>query len=137
MIITPFFWTLLYSKIPRKSWFLGNFGEAIDHCLPLICLIIEGVFCNRLVFLRRQFPLIFFVATIYSCLNFWYTKNYRPVYPVLTWEGWSGFFVPVATLAVSLLIFFTLEYLTIRRLKNTKNEQIIDVLKGNKTKIEQ
>ena len=132
LIITPFFWILLNKGIPRKDWALGRFGEAIDHLVPFLCLITECLFCNHLVFVRRHFPLIFMIAMVYLSINFWYTKNYKPVYPVVTWKGFMGFLIPFGTVVLAGSLFITLEILTKKRIRNNRHQKVVAILNGNK-----
>lgn len=110
MIITPFFWALLYPILEKKDWAIGRFGEAMDHALPLMCLLVEFFFCSNLPFVRRHFPLFFMISMVYMGFNCWYSLTYSPIYPVLTWKGASGFLAPIGTFFVAIVIFFTLEY---------------------------
>lgn len=134
MIITPFFWALLYPIMEPKTWAVGRFGEALDHWLPLACLLAEYFLCSNMPFIRRQFKFIALIAFVYLSVNFWYTKNYKPVYPVMKWEGFIGILVPIGTAIVAALIFLLLEFISKKRLRKNGHYKVVDILEGQRHK---
>ena len=134
LIITPFFWILLYPILESKSWAMGRFGEALDHWLPLACLLSEYFLCSNMPFIRRHFKFIGLIAFVYLSVNFWYTINYAPVYPVMKWEGFIGFLVPIGTAIVAALVFLLLECISKKRLRKNGHNKIVDILEGQRHK---
>ena len=134
LVITPFFWILLYSRLPRKGWWIGDFGEALDHFLPLTCLLIEYMLCSNLPFVRRHFIFIALISMVYLSINCWYSLNYKPVYLVMTWKGFMGFLVPLGTVLTAGAIFFTMERVSKYRLQRAGHNKVVDILQGQRHK---
>lgn len=58
----------------------------------------------------------------------------KPVYPILTWEGWLGFFVPVGTILLTLCIYLCIEYCSKRRLRKNGYHKVVDIMEGHRFK---
>ena len=130
MIITPFFWALLNPVMKPKATAIGRFGEAIDHALPLACLLAEYFLCSNMPFIRRHFKFIALIALVYMSINCWYSLNYKPVYPVMTWESPIDLLVPFATVLVAILVFISLEFISKKRLRKSGHYKVVDIMEG-------
>ena len=72
---------------------------------------------------------------VYNIVNFVVTKvTGTPVYPVLTWEGWLGFFVPLGTVIMTLCIYYCLELLSKWRLRRNDHNKVVDIMEGQRFK---
>ena len=117
LVITPFFWLILYKIQKPKDWLLGKIGETIDHSLPFTCLLAEYLLCSNLPFVRRHLPFIVLISFVYLSINMYYSITVEPVYKVITWQGIMGFLVPAGTAIGGVLIFLIIEFVTKKKLR--------------------
>jgi hypothetical protein len=118
MIITPFYWTLLHSKMypkikdfePRRITYL------LDHTVPFIAIVSEWMLSTTVFHLRLAFP-ISFVFMIYFCINFSYSLAVKPIYPILDYRTPRSYIIACLVVVALASLFYLVEYLTLKKLK--------------------
>ena len=134
LIITPFFWLLLFRSLPPKSWFLGSLGETADHSLPLFCLLVEYLFCGCSPFVRRQFPFVVLIAVCYLSINLTYSLKDRPPYAIMSWKGVVGIIVPIGTIVFGFMVLFAMEWVTKKKLRRLGHDKVVNIMEGQRFK---
>jgi hypothetical protein len=83
IIITLFFWTVLFWEFKKKNIWLF-----VDHIAPIVVLLID-YFMNRIPFSFRLLPLATIVLFVYGIVNMtWTLVKHHPVYPPLNFKDW-------------------------------------------------
>ena len=85
----------------------------LDHSLPLFCLLIDFLFVNKIVIVRRHGYILFIVAFMYTILNFSVTVfGGNAIYLPLKWDSFLSYFLVFCCYVVGSLFFYGIEYLS-------------------------
>ena len=120
LIITPFFWLLLWSAEyeKREGDTSAVLGLILDHALPMFCLLVEYFFCSATPFSKRHFIGIATICAVYLTINLTITlaRGY-PVYAPMSWTDPLGVILPLCVIVVALGLGFLMEYCTRKKLE--------------------
>lgn len=129
MIITPFFWFVLYPTVPELKPEV-HFSLVCDHSVPLAVLLIDFMF-NQVPLAQRHFIFMFIIALVYLVINYACTKvEGTPVYPPMDWETPFGIALPFLLIVGALVIFYIFYFITILKLYVSGYIDIVKVVQG-------
>ena len=131
LIITPFFWLLLWDaeKKKRNDDIIGLLGLCLDHALPMVILLVEYVFLSAIPFSKRHFIGIVLICMIYLSINLTITLvSGRPVYDPMSWTDPMGIIIPIAVIFVALGLGFLMECGTRKKLARQGHYKICSII---------
>ena len=105
---------------------------AMDHCVPLITLMIEYIMCSSTPFIPRQYSLMLIILLAYLTLNItWVKVTGHFIYPPMTWDNVAQFFyIPIGFLFAFTLFETALFFLTRKKLYCQGNESLVAEVHG-------
>jgi hypothetical protein len=112
IIITLFFWTVLFAAVKHSSIKLF-----LDHITPIVILVIDYAM-NRIPFNLRHMPISAALMLIYGIVNFVKTLvTGVPVYPPLNFKDVMSYVWSVLLLGLEFIGYIAMFYFTRWKLK--------------------
>jgi len=114
--VTLVFWIVLKDviQITDKNW-EKEINHIMDHSFPLAALLIDYSM-NCIPIVKRHFSIVIVTAAGYVVVLMWYSINGYSPFSSIDWSSFEGTLYPILVLALSIVIWFLLEFLNRKKL---------------------
>ena len=118
IVVTILFWTVIIKSNPFElnlNW-RRRVNLVMDHIVPLIALGGE-YWMNCQPFIKRHFLILVLLTSVYTTVLMAYSINGYSPYPNMAMDSsLTHTFIPILIMALSLVGFYLLEFLTRKKL---------------------
>ena len=131
-MISIYFWGVIYGQL-RSLGLVQSIhskfvvGGVLDHTLPVVVMIIDFIFFNRVPFTWRHSLSLISTMLSYGAVNSAWTILYKEVYPGITWRDAPGILMPLGLFAIILALQACLIKLSECKIKRLEAKELASI----------